>query len=174
MSAPIITQEILKSLIHYEPETGEFVWLHRPLARKVWNTRYSGKRAGFDWRVPSTKMIYRSIRIFDWPFLGHRLAVLYMTGEWPPNDVDHKDQNGLNNRWTNLRLADKRQNGANRGVSRRNKLGFKGVTVDNDGRFRATLGYKGKQVWLGRYNTPEEAHAAYLKAAREHFGEFAL
>lgn len=173
MSEPYLDQTILKSLLHYDPGTGIFTWKPRADARKTWNTRYANKVAGFDWTV-SPGTIYRSIRIFDWPFLAHRLAVLYMTGSWPPIDTDHRDRNGLNNRWENLRIADKRQNGANRGVSKRNKLGFKGVTVDNDGRYRATLGYKGKQIWLGRYDTPEQAHEAYMRAARKYFGEFAL
>lgn len=172
-AAPELTQALLISLLHYDPETGVFTWRARDAATRGWNARYAGKVAGFDWS-PNGKTFYRSIRIFDWPFLGHRLAVLYMTGSWPERDVDHRDLDGLNNRWTNLRPASKSQNGANRGASAVSRSGMKGVTFDARAcRWRATIGVMGQQKWLGSFSTPEEAQTAYADAATKYFGEFA-
>jgi len=106
--------------------------------------------------------------------MAHRLAVLYMTGSWPENLVDHADGDGLNNRWPNLRDADKSQNGANRGADIRNKLGVKGVRRDpRSGKFSAAINKNGKQSYLGSYATAEEASRAYQAAAAEAFGIFA-
>jgi len=170
-AAPHLDQDTLKALLNYEPETGVFTWRERTDVRAQWNSRYAGKQAGYDWRVGN--VAYRSIRIFDWPFLAHRLAWLYVTGQWPENDVDHEDGNGLNNRWHNLRAATKAQNGANRGATKRNKTGFKGVSRTKDGRYRATIQVNGRWRWLGAFDTAEKAHEAYQQSARQLAGEFA-
>jgi hypothetical protein len=116
--------------------------------------------------------MYWSIRIYDWPFAAHRLAWLYMKGAWPAVLVDHRDLDGLHNWWSNLREADKVQNGANMRMHRRNKSGFKGVSY-RAGRFRATIRVNGRQKWLGYHDTAEAAHEAYRIAAIERSGEFA-
>lgn len=170
MNAPLLTQAILKSLITYDPATGMFRWLPRP-GKTAWNTRYAGKPAGFDWTVGG--VVYRSIRIFDWPFLGHRLAWLYMTGAWPASGIDHRDGDGLNNRWANLREATKVQNAGNVKAKRRNTSGFKGVSQTPNGRFRASIQSNGNWRHLGTFMTAEEAHSAYIAAAIETFGDFA-
>lgn len=88
-------------------------------------------------------------------------------------DVDHIDGNGLNNARSNLRLATRSQNQANRGMSKNNKSGYKGVCYDKKGnKWTASIGHKGKRYAIGRYNTPEEAHEAYKAKAKELFGEF--
>jgi hypothetical protein len=174
MPQPYLDQATLKSLLHYDPETGIFTWKTRTDVNRAWNTRYAGKVAGYNWTPPPGNISYRSIRIFDWPFLGQRLAWLYMTGEWPENVVDHRDHDGLNNRWTNLRAADRPQNAANAGALRSNKLGLRGVCLHKpSGRYRATIRANGKQRHLGHFKTAEEARAAYIAAAIEIYGEFA-
>ena len=168
MSAPFLDQAILKTLLHYAPETGVFTWKRRTDVREQWNGRYAGKVAGYDWRV-NDKLVYRSIRIFDWPFLGHRLAVLYVTGEWPPHEVDHEDLDGLNNRWSNLRPATKPQNGANRGANANSKTGVKGVRLLACGKYDANF----RNQRVGTAATVQEASALYEAAAKAHFGKFA-
>jgi hypothetical protein len=173
MSAPLLTQAIIQALLHYEPLTGEFTWKHRSTGRPQWNARYAGKSAGYDWS-PDGTVTYRSIRIFDWPFLAHRLAWLYKTGRWPRTGVDHRDLNGLNNAWSNLREATKSQNGANTRAHRTNTSGYKGVSYCRSAkRYRATIKVGGKQKWLGYFDDPAEAHEAYIRAAIERSGEFA-
>jgi hypothetical protein len=173
MKIPHLDQRALKAMLHYEPETGVFTWLERSDVRPQWNGRYAGKTAGYA-RVATGGGLYWSIRIFDWPFHAHRLAWLYMTGAWPVMQVDHKDMDGLNNRWDNLREANKCQNGGNTKAKKNNKCGFKGVSLcKSTGKYRATISREGKQVWLGYHDTPELAHAAYRRAALQVFGEFA-
>jgi hypothetical protein len=93
--------------------------------------------------------------------------------------VDHTTHDGLDNRRTNLRLCTVQQNGFNRRMSPTTKSGFKGVRYD------PSRGKRGRKVWaaqatldgktrrLGRFATPEEAHAAYVEFAEQHHGQFA-
>lgn len=173
MPEPYLDQSILKSLLEYDAMSGDFTWKLRVDVGKTWNTRYSGKLAGYEWQAcPNVR--YRCIRIFDWPFLAHRLAWLYVTGEWPAESVDHKDTNGLNNRWSNLRMASKAQNGHNTRKPRTNTSGYKGVSLHRTtGRYRAYIRHDGRQIWLGYHDTAEAAHEAYKRAAIELRGKFA-
>jgi len=173
MKIPPLDQATLKSILHYDPETGTWTWLKRSDVRPQWNGRWAGKRAGYARQATGGGM-YWSVRIYDWPFHSGRLAWLYMTGSWPAALVDHKNLDGLDDRWENLREATKTQNAANTAIGSRNKTGFKGVSFSKiAGRYRATIKDGGKQRWLGYFETPAEAHAAYCRAATEIFGEFA-
>jgi len=88
--------------------------------------------------------------------------------------ADHKDRNGLNNRRSNLRLADFRTNALNAKLRKDNKSGMKGVCWSIPGkRWRAYGKSNGKQIHLGYFDTVEEAHEAYKRFALEHYGEFA-
>lgn len=170
MPIPILTQETLRSILHYEPGTGMFTWIARP-GEKAWNARHAGKPAGYVWRA-SPRLSYRCIRVFDWPFLAHRIAWLYMVGEWPENVIDHIDCDGLNNSFRNLRAATFAQNLANMRRPITNSTGFKGVSPAHGGKFRATIRIGGKQKWIGVFDKPEEAHAAYVAASKMRYGEF--
>ena len=86
--------------------------------------------------------------------------------------VDHKDGNTFNNTRENLRLCSQSQNLQNRRARQNTHL--KGITFRRDrNRWRARIKYNGKELYLGYYRTQEEAHAAYLEAARKYYGEFA-
>jgi len=173
MSRPQFDAEYLRSIIDYNMETGVFTWRERSDVTRTWNTRYAGKIAGYVWTLPSGKQ-YHSIRVRDWPFLAHVLAFLHVTGEWPKGNIDHSNNDGLDNAWTNLRIATKTQNAANSAKPRTNTSGFKGVSkAKATGKWRASIKVDAKQVWLGNFDTPEAAHAAYLEKAKEIHGEFA-
>ena len=126
--APILTADFVRTILHYDPETGVFTWKERIDARPQWNGRYAGRIAGYDWRA-TPNIVYRCIRILDFPFYAHRIGWLYMTGTWPTCEIDHKDTDGLNNKWSNLRPATKMQNAGNTHICPRNKTGFKGVSA---------------------------------------------
>ena len=167
-----LTQSYLKSILSYDPETGVFTWKERQDVPKRWNTRYTGKQAG--WKDKRGYTFYRHIEINGKKYRAHSLAWLYMTGEFPEPglEIDHIDGNGLNNRFNNLRLATRGQNKANSRVNRNNKLAIKGVCKFKN-RYKAQIWVTGTCIHLGYFDTPEEASAAYGKAAEKHFGDYA-
>lgn len=100
-----------------------------------------------------------------------------MTGEWPKHQVDHKDTNPSNDKWDNLREATTAQNKANCRKYNRDKAscplkGVQAVQKRHSIRYRAVVTKEGVRRHLGNFDTPEEAHAAYLKASAELHGEF--
>ncbi len=144
-------------LIHYNPETGIFTWLkgHR-----------KGLRAGcYDGR-------YIQIQLGGVRFLSGRLAWYYMTGMVPKDQIDHKDNDTINDKWENLREATHQQNQCNRRVQELSTSQIKGVRRLGD-KFYVAIGVKGEKLQLGGYNTLEEAQAAYIEAAKKYHGEFA-
>jgi hypothetical protein len=174
MSKPELSQAIVCKLLKYDPTTGSLTWRWRDDARPQWNVRYAGKAAGYIWTPRTGKTRYLVIGIFGWSFRAHRLIWLYMTGAWPSLEIDHADGDGLNNRWSNLRQATRAQNVMNSGVRMDNKCGLRGVCFNKfAGRFQARIQVDGKGRFLGYFDTKEEAHAAYLAAAVEAYGEFA-
>lgn len=162
----MLTHERLKELLHYDPETGIWTWLVN---------RTGGTKAG-DHPTHTGESGYIQFSVDGRNYHGKRLAWLYMTGEWPPEEVVHKDRNRTNDRWNNLRLATHAQNMANRSVHSNNLLGVKGVRFDARMKrrpFRARIMVDGKPIHLGYFETQEAASGAYQAAAERHFGEFA-
>lgn len=158
-----LTQERLRQVLHYEPETGLFAW------RRARGCNKAGAAA----KCKPRSHGYGMIQVDGCMYLAHRLAWLYMTGGWPPEDVDHKDRCKTNNAWSNLRAATRAQNIANTPLRKNNTTGYKGV-FRNRGRFAARITHNGAVRNLGNFATAEEASAVYQNAAREAFGEFLL
>lgn len=101
----------------------------------------------------------------------HRLAWLYMTGDWPPADIDHANGVRNDNRWINLRAATRSQNLAN---MKKRTSGLKGVTWNKRAqKWVAQISCRPRPVYCGHFDSAEEAHAAYMAKAREMYGEFA-
>lgn len=159
-----LTAERLRTLLHYCPETGAFRWLVSNSAR-----RPAGSAAGE--LKPSG---YILIGINGWRYRAHRLAWLYVTGEWPQVQIDHRDNDRSNNKWLNLRPADNAQNQANAKRPKNNTSGFKGVFWNKQRqKWAAKINPDRRQVHLGFFADPKEAHAAYCRGAEKFFGEFA-
>lgn len=161
ISDPIQHHELLQ-IFYYGPETGKFVWLV--------NTRNTvrGDEAGH--ANPANP--YVRIAIDGQSYYAQQLAVFYMTGEWPPAEVDHRDTTHANNKWGNLRPATHLQNSHNTKTQKRNRTGFKGVSQQGT-RFAAKITYDGLRRTLGWFPSAEAAAQAYDAAAIEKFGEFA-
>lgn len=157
-----VDQETLKKLYYYDPCTGIFTRL---------TTRGLGA-AGEEKASTSHGYIVLNINSKNYP--AHRLAWLYMTGEYPIGEVDHRDQDRANNKWNNLRTVTSAQNKANVRKRKNNKSGFRGVSPNGtSGKpWCAFITINKKAKNLGYYDTPEAAAHAYDAKAREVFGEF--
>lgn len=160
----ILTQEYLKQVLKYDPETGIFVWLIKPTLRI---------EAG---AVAGSKSLngYITIRYNYRLYYAQRLACLYMTGNFPKHHMDHINRDKTDNMWTNLRECDVSKNNANKSRQKNNTSGYKGVGwFKRDEKWRAVIQYKGKYIHIGYFDCKHEAARAYNKKALELFGEFA-
>jgi len=106
-------------------------------------------------------------------YLGHRLAWLYMTGEWPKDEIDHKDTIKNNNKWENLREANRFNNCSNGGKRTLNKSGLKGVSWNkSNSKWVAQIMSNRKKYHLGYFHNKEDAHKAYCEASEKLHQEF--
>jgi hypothetical protein len=165
-----LTQEYLRNILYYDPDTGTWTWLVRPDQNTSWNNQWAGKRAG----CLDNQHGYWKITIDYRAYPAHVLAWFYMTGEWPENEIDHKNTDESDCRWSNLRQATRGQNSMNRGVSVRNKIGLKGVCWDTATKsWEMQINANGVCYRKKGFITPEAAHAHYIEKAIELHGEFA-
>lgn len=147
------------ALFEYDPDTG--VLSPRPGANAGVRRRPDGYWIA--WRQKGKRL-----------YLGHRVAWLLHHGAWPVHGIDHINGDKSDNRIANLREATQHQNGGNQRLRRNNTSGFKGVCWDTwTNRWVATIMAHGKHHNLGRFDSPEDAHAAYMTAAVELYGDFA-
>ena len=162
---PALTQDRLKELLHYDPDTGVFT-------RRVslnGNNAIAGSRAG----SPDSKG-YILIKIDGVLRRAHRLAFLYMTGGAPPEFVDHINRVKDDNRWVNLRPATSRENKGNVGLRRDNTSGHRGVSWDKRARKWMAFGTRdGRKIHLGYFDSLDGAAAAAQAWREESFGIFA-
>lgn len=86
--------------------------------------------------------------------------------------VDHIDGNPLNNQRKNLRLCTQQDNLKNKKLYKNSTTGYKGA-YKNNGKYNSIISVEGKLIYLGRFNTPLEAHMEYIKAAKKYYGVFA-
>lgn len=158
----MITYEEVREMFDYDPITGILSWKKTGKGRK---RTVAGCLDGKG---------HYTIHLRPRSYQLHRIIWLWQTGEWPNGTVDHKNRIGTDNRWCNLRVANQTQQNANQTVRRTNTSGYKGVFWHKEcKRYAAVIHVKGKKLWLGLHDTPEVAAAAYLEAAKKHFGEFA-
>jgi hypothetical protein len=156
---PLPDAELLWETFDYNPLTGRLHWL-----RRTSNRIQLGEPAG----VGSTDRGYVKIRLNGLLYLGHRLTWKWCYGTDPVN-LDHINGNPSDNRIWNLRECDQTLNNANAKTARTNRSGFKGVCWSPS---RSTWIAQCANQFLGHFNTPEQAHAAYCAKATELFGPF--
>lgn len=147
-------------LLHYDADTGRLTWRKR-MSRKL----LAGSAAGC-----MSHAGYIHIGLRGRSYEAHRVIWFLVTGEQPPVCIDHRDGDRGNNRWANLRAATHSENSANR-ASTAGKYP-RGVSKSWS-RFSATIKIDGKARYLGTFDTPDLAHAAFCEATRAHRGEFA-
>ncbi len=174
-----LTADYLRTRLDYNPETGELRWKPIPVTRphdQMWNTQHAGKIAGClkpHWRTKRWILCFRIASVKTYLF-AHRVVWCMMTGAFPVKQVDHIDTDANNNKWSNLRLGNHREQARNRHVNPRSTTGLKGVEQVSKNRWRARIrDENGKRICLGYFDSPEAAHEAYCKAAPIYHGEFA-
>ena len=148
----MITQERLKELLDYCPETGVFTW-----KIKLRNKLSIGDVAG----CLNKDTGYWRVKIDGREYLAHRLAVLWMTGEFPAEQIDHKDHVRTNNRWPNLREASPLVNQRNRSLAKHNTSGANGVAWSKaHGKWHSYIKAEGRTIHLGFFDDIKCAVAA--------------
>lgn len=146
----------VRELLDYDPATGQFTWRARTNRRIK-----SGAQAG------CLRERYIAIGIDGVVIDAQRLAWLVMTGAWPTGEVDHKNGDGFDNAWNNLRDVPRKTNLQNiRAAKSTSKLGVLGVRLKN-GSFKARISVDRREILLGSFATAAEAHAAYVVAKRQ-------
>jgi hypothetical protein len=158
-----LTAARLRELLHYDPDTGAFTRRFAELTPKGGVRKAAGTVIGRPMAGG-----YVRVGVAGRRYLANVLAWLYMTGQWPRGDVDHRDGDPSNNRWKNLRDVAHQQNIENRRhANKNNTCGLLGVHASGArGRWTAAIHVGGRKTHLGSFGSPEEAHAAYVEAKR--------
>lgn len=165
----------LREMLEYSPESGKLIWKVRPRHHfdsdrdfKSWNSRFSGKEPRYKGDDG-----YLRINILGFPYLGHRIIWAIYYGYWP-EFIDHIDNNPSNNSISNLRECTHIMNCYNRHHNKNNKSGYKGVSWHSGSmKWRAVIMHNRKQIRLGYFDNPKDAHKAYVEASRELHKDFA-
>jgi hypothetical protein len=166
--------EYLRECFSLCRKTGILTWKERPPSHfentpgvhAWWNPRHANKKAGH----PDHKG-YLVVKIDGQAFKVHRLVWKLLYGCDPAAEIDHINGDKSDNREINLREASSQQNRRNTPAFKHSKTGIKGVWVQS-GRFKSCIFMEGKQIYLGYFDTAEEARAAYEKMAKGLHGEF--
>lgn len=146
----MLTQERLRQLFHYDPVTGLFTWIVTLGPRA-----HEGQVAGHK------RSRYVTIGVDGKNYMAHRLAWIYMTGALPHHEIDHRDGDVFNNKWSNLREATRKQNTENRGIHKRNTSGYRGVTwYKRNAKWGASVLHEGQRHFAGLFDCVHDAGAA--------------
>ena len=152
MATQHLTAPILRSKLTYDQNTGYF---------------YRKKET-----VPTGRLAtkgYRQIFVGGARHMAHRLAWLYTYGDWPIKQLDHINRDKDDNRISNLRLADNKEQQENIEMWSHNRSGFRGVSLIKNGSFQADIKIDGKTRYLGTFSTLEEAATARMQAEKSNF-----
>lgn len=157
-----ITAELVRSLLIYDPLTGIFT-------RRVDRKRFkAGTPAG-----RAHNRGYFQLDVLGHRFLAHRLAWMYVHGQWPTHQIDHINGIRSDNRLANLREATPAENSANKvRLSPRNTSGVRGVYRQRNGLWRAQIAKNRRVFYIGTYKAKADAAKARDEAAKRLYGEF--
>lgn len=159
-----LTQEELKTLLQYNPTTGDFTWLEKA-------SKYSNIKVGEI--ADKLHANYKDISINNKRYKSHRLVWLYFYGNFPSVMIDHIDCDRLNNKIENLRLATSSNNNWNRTLNSNTKTGVKGVRIHKNGNYEGRIMCNKISYYLGVFETLEEAEEAVTVKRAELHGEYA-
>lgn len=159
MNLPTLAR--LKEVLHYDLDTGVWTWL-------VWRgIRKAGEVAG---TLDEDK--YTVIGLDGELYYAHCLAWYYVTGEWPKNEVDHKNHTHRDNSWKNLREVTHQENGRNLSMPRTNTSGFVNIhpyeSTTKGTRYVVRMYVNKKLRHIGTYDTQKKALTARDKAHKKY------
>jgi len=145
-----------------------------PLAERFWSkVDRRGENECWEWTAYRERDGYGWFGVMGRNHGAHRVSYALTSGAIPKGmQIDHICSNKACVNPSHLRLATDTENRLNRPRRRNNKIGFKGVSKVKN-RFKAEIALGGVRHYLGLWPTPEEAHAAYCRAANELHGHFA-
>ena len=162
MTVKILTQDYLKECFEYNADTGILTWKKRPRlhfradrTHSVFNKITAGRSAGCVSKTDRLK--YLRVKLDQKMYSVHRLICFMVNGCWP-DEVDHQDGNGLNNRWSNLRDVSRQVNSCNQRLPSNNTSGQRGVQwYESMNKWVARINIKGKRAYLGAFTDINEA-----------------
>ena len=146
----------MKEVLNYNEASGIFSW-KKSLSNRT--------KVGEECRAINNNG-YIVIRVDGNLYYAHRLAWLYMYSTFPSKYIDHIDHNRQNNAIENLRDTEK--NCKNKSLYSNNTSGYHGITYTND-KWKAVIGHNNTNIFLGYYNTKEEAIIARRAAERVYY-----
>ena len=164
-------ERFLTDCISYCPCTGLIKW-KKDIPHRYYKSNRSkgcfkkslGSVAGYRKVRDKQCTDYIEVKSLGFRFLAHRAAWFLMMGNWP-EIVDHVDHNGMNNKWSNLRASNKRENARNMKLSSSNTSGFTGVFFEKRrGKWRSEIMVDGKNIFLGLYTDKADAIASRMNA----------
>lgn len=162
----MLTQQRLRELVDYNPETGVFLWRSNTSKYPAQSLKREGKLAS-----TVNGHGYNLLYLDGEKFYASRLAWLYMTGRWPDAYIDHENQARADDRWVNLREATPSDNSQNRKLPSNNTSGCRGVIPQNGGWIvRVTV--RGKVHYGGTFRNFDDAVIAREAMAIRLHGEF--
>jgi hypothetical protein len=151
-----ITQALLHEMLDYNKESGVFAWKVRSAQRiRVGDVAGTVNAKG-----------YIGIKLFGKRYLAHRLAWMYVNGDFPDSFIDHANTVRTDNRIDNLRLSTHQENKRNGKLYKNNTSGYRGVAFRKNG-WEGTLNVGDQRVYVGRFKTAAEASVAVEKQAEK-------
>jgi hypothetical protein len=161
--------DVVSKLIFADFETGSLTWLPRTTDFfkdgkqtpehncAIWNGRYAHKKA----LTSIDSNGYQHGSLFGIKVRAHTVIWALHSGEWPSDLVDHINQDRLDNRICNLRIANKSINSMNSKIRSDNTSGYRGVTWhSNVKKWMAQVTKNGKHHYLGVFANLEDAVSA--------------
>lgn len=165
---PLPTPEQLRQLLRYEPETGKLFWKERTSEWfesswnrtaeancRAWNTANAGREA-----FTTASRGYRQGSVLGISVRAHRVAWAIHHGSWPKN-IDHINGDRGDNRASNLRDVETRENNKNLKIPRNNTSGHMGVYWHSRAKiWSARVQVNGESIHLGCFDSREAAVSA--------------
>lgn len=174
MTKQLLTQEIVKEFLNYDPDTGVLTWRERDQkwfktyrSFCSWNAKHSGKLAGSVHKGSRGKS-YVCVKINGDVYKAHRLIWLHVTGE-TPDEIDHLNGDGTDNRLCNLRNVSRLDNGVNKRLASNNTSGVTGVSWNTSaGKWQSSIKVKQRQIYLGNFDNLFDAACARKSSENYH------